>query len=445
MSREAEAGISRRQFMRRAGCASGLAAAGLGIEGILAARQAPAYAPGTSLHLLLGTNFSPPAGVEIVRQGAEWGKQNKVTVKIEQIPINDLPARAAAAIESKQGPDILQFIHNWQNQYAKALVDVTDLCTALEAKDGGYIDYCKAQAMLDGRFTGVPHTVTHNLFVARKSYLKAAGTQSWPRTWEELRREGKKWKAAGHPIGQTVGHTYGDAVTFTYAYLWSFGAAERDDKGRVIIGRKEALEALKFFKALWDDAMDPAGVGWDDASNNRAFLSGALAATNNGASIYLTAANQVILGDTREPLINDLDHVPNPGGPAGVFHYHITEQLAIPRYSKSVEAAKDFLRWHMEKEQLSKYLRRGQAYQAGPLKVYLKDAMWDMFPALKPYRDHLLEGHHVGWKGPADAGAARVVLNYVLIDMLGNVATGKASPEDSLKWGEGQLKAIYGG
>jgi len=142
---------TRREFVRAAGFATGLAAASVGIEGILAARRAPAYAPGTSLHLLLGTNFPPPAGVEIVRQGTEWGKQNNVTVKIEQIPINDLPARAAAAIESKQGPDILQFIHNWQNQYVDALVDVTDLCTALEAKYGGYIDYCKAQAMVDGQ------------------------------------------------------------------------------------------------------------------------------------------------------------------------------------------------------------------------------------------------------------------------------------------------------
>jgi hypothetical protein len=70
--------------------------------------------------------------------------------------------------------------------------------------------------------------------------------------------------------------------------------------------------------------------------------------------------------------------------------------------------------------------------------------MWDMFPALKPYRDSLLQGRHVGWKGPADAPAARVVQNYTLIDMLANVATRKMSPEDSLKWGEAQLKAIYG-
>ena len=438
------AGISRRQFIRKAGWGSSVASVAVGVAGILAARKAPAFAPGTSLQMLLGTNFSPPAGVEIVRQGTEWGKLNNVTVKIEQIPINDLPARAAAAIASKQGPDILQFIHNWQNQYAAELVDVTDLCSALERKYGAYIEYCRAQATLNGRFTGMPHVVNPNLFVARKSYLKAAGTLRWPTTWDELRREGKKWKAAGHPIGQTVGHTYGDAVNFTYPYLWSFGAAERDEKGRVIIGSKATLEALRFFKALWDDAMDPAGVGWDDASNNRAFLSGALAATSNGASIYLTAANQVVQDSKGEPLINDIDHVPNPAGPAGVFHYSYTEQLAIPRYSKNVEAAKDFLRWHMEKDQLSKYLRRGQAYFAAPLKVYLKDATWDMFPALRPYRDHLLEGRHVGWQGPADVGAARVVLNYVLIDMLANVATGKMSPEDSLKWGEGQLKAIYG-
>ncbi len=436
--------ITRREFVKTAGIAAGMAAVGTGIEGILVSRQAPVYAQERSLHFLLWKNFSPPGDAEILRQGEEWGKQSKVKVKIEQINANDLPARAAAAIESKQGPDIIQFIHNWQNQYGDSLVDVTDICTALESKYGGYIDYCKAHAMLNGRFNAVPHTVVPNIYVVRTSYMKAAGTTDWPKTWEELRREGKKWKAKGHPIGQTVGHTFGDAVDFTYPYLWSFGVAERDEKGAVVIASKQTLEALKFFKALWDDAMDPAGAGWDDSSNNRAFLSGAITATNNAPSIYLTASNQVILDEKDLPLVNDILHVPNPAGPAGVFHYHYSQQLAIPKYSKNVEPAKEFIHWLMEKEQLTKYLRRTQAYQGAALKAYLKDAMWDMFPALKPYRDHLLEGRHVGWKGGADANAARVVQNYVLIDMLANVATGKMTPEESLKWGEGQLKSIYG-
>jgi multiple sugar transport system substrate-binding protein len=431
-------GITRRDFVKISGMA-GVSAVGLGMFG-----KAPAFAQERSLHFLLWKNFSPPADVEIVRQGQEWGKQSKVNVRIEQINANDIPARAAAAIESKQGPDIIQFFHNWQNQYANALVDVTDICTALESKYGGYIEYSKAHALLDGRYNAVPHTIVPNIFVVRSSFMKAAGTTAWPKTWEELRREGKKWKAAGHPIGQTVGHTFGDAVDFTYPYLWSYGVAERDEKGRVVINSKQTLEALTFFKALWDDAMDPAGPGWDDSSNNRAFLSGSVTATNNAPSIYLTASNQVVLDDKGAPLVNDIMHVANPSGPAGIFHYHYSQQLAIPKYSKNADVAKEFLRWLMDKEQLTKYLRRGQAYQAAALKDYMKDAMWDMFPALKPYRDHLLEARHVGWKGAADGSAARVVQNYILIDMLANVATGKMAPQDSLKWAEGQLKTIYG-
>ncbi len=434
-------GITRREFVKMAGMTAGVAAAGTGMSGLF---SAPALAQERSLHFLLWKNFSPPADVEIVRQGQEWGKQNKVNVRIEQINANDIPARAAAAIESKQGPDIIQFFHNWQNQYGDALNDVTDICTSLESKYGGYIDYAKADAMLNGRFNAVPHTIVPNIFVVRQSYMKAAGTTAWPKTWEDLRREGKKWKAAGHPIGQTVGHTFGDAVDFAYPFLWSYGVTERDERGHVSINTKQALEAVKFFKALWDDAMDPAGAGWDDSANNRSFLSGSLTATNNAPSIYLTASNQVILDEKGQPMVNDILHVPNPAGPAGIYHYHYSQQLAIPKYSKNAAVAKEFVSWIMEPDQYTKYLRRGQAYQSSPLKAYMKDPMWDMFPALKPYRDSLLQAQHVGWKGPADANAARVVQNYILIDMLANVATNKMQPADSLKWADGQLKNVYG-
>ncbi|MFB3916641.1 MAG: ABC transporter substrate-binding protein [Terriglobales bacterium] len=431
-------GITRREFVK----VTGMAAAGAGALGLFG--KAPAFAQERSLHFLLWKNFSPPADVEIVRQGEEWGKQNKVKVRIEQINANDIPARAAASIESKQGPDIIQFFHNWQNQYAASLVDVTDIATALESKYGGYIDYCKADAVLSGRFTAIPHTVVPNIYVVRKSYINAAGTTVWPKTWDELRTQGKKWKAAGHPIGQTVGHTFGDAVDFAYPYLWSYGGAERDEKGKVTINSKQTLEALKSFKALWDDAMDPAGAGWDDSANNRAFLAGSISATNNAPSIYLTASNQVLLDQKGQPLVNDIMHVANPAGPAGIYHYHYSQQLAIPKYSKNVDVAKEFLRWLMDEKQYAQYLRRAQAYQASPLKHYLKDAMWDMYPALKPYRDHLLEAKNVGWKGPADASAARVVQNYVIIDMLANVATGKMTPQDSMTWAERELKTMYG-
>ena len=124
-------GITRRDFVKIAGMA-GASVVGAGVLG-----KAPAFAQERSLHFLLWKNFSPPADVEILRQGEEWSKQSKVKVKIEQINANDIPARAAAAIESKQGPDIVQFFHNWQNQYGDSLVDVTDICTALSPSMAG--------------------------------------------------------------------------------------------------------------------------------------------------------------------------------------------------------------------------------------------------------------------------------------------------------------------
>ena len=82
--------------------------------------------------------------------------------------------------------------------------------------------------------------------------------------------------------------------------------------------------------------MDPAGVSWVDSSNNAAFPSGAIAATRNPASIYLAALNQVILDARGEPLINDIDHLADPAGPAGTIPYNVVQSLAIPKYSKNV-------------------------------------------------------------------------------------------------------------
>ena len=39
--------------------------------------------------------------------------------------------------------------------------------------------------------------------------------------------------------------------------------------------------------AFWKDSFDEGGLAWDDATNNRAFLSGTICSTLNGASIYI--------------------------------------------------------------------------------------------------------------------------------------------------------------
>ena len=59
--------LGRRTFLRMAGTAA--AAAG-GIEGVVSARRAPAFAQGTKLHIVRWVDFIPEADVELQAPGA---------------------------------------------------------------------------------------------------------------------------------------------------------------------------------------------------------------------------------------------------------------------------------------------------------------------------------------------------------------------------------------
>ena len=66
----------------------------------------------------------------------------------------------------------------------------------------------------------------------------------------QYRDAGKKLKAKGRPIGQTLGHTFGDAPTFTYPLMWSFGGSEVDKSGKVAVNSKETIESVKFMTGV---------------------------------------------------------------------------------------------------------------------------------------------------------------------------------------------------
>ena len=165
----------------------------------------------------------------------------------------------------------------------------------------------------------MPWSVVPALIAYRKSWFEEVGAKSFPKTWQEYHDVGKKLKAAKRPIGQTLGNTFGDAPTFTYPLLWSFGGQEVDAKGKVVLDSKETLESVRFMTQFWKDAHDEGGLAWDDSNNNRAFLSGDISASLNGASIYVAALNGADKFKTEKgaPLHTDILHAPLPAGPEG--------------------------------------------------------------------------------------------------------------------------------
>jgi multiple sugar transport system substrate-binding protein len=437
----------RRQFLKT-GVAAGALAGAEGLEGILAARRAPAHAQTTKLHLLQWVDFIPEGDAELRRQVAEYSKQAKVEVTLETINANDLQARITASIQSGAGPDLILMLHNWPHLYANALVDVSDLSAWKTKEQGGYYPHCEAAAKVGKRWLGLPYGTGGILTAYRKSWFAEVGASAPPATLEEYRKIGAALKKKGRPVGQTLGHTFGDAPAWTYPILWTFGGAETDAAGRVVLDGKGALEAVKWMVAFWKDACDEGALAWDDTNNNRAFHAGEISATNNGASIYIFAKrNPDKIKDERgEPMWRDIQHFAIPDGPNGrIPLYLVAFSHALMKYSKNQVAAREFLKWLHGKEQFGKWFEIESGYSVGATTYWENHPMWEKVDdSLKPFRTAPRGSRMFGFAGPPSAKAAEAYSKYIVTDMFAKAAQG-TPPADAVKWAADELKKVYEG
>jgi multiple sugar transport system substrate-binding protein len=301
-------------------------------------------------------------------------------------------------------------------------VDVSDVAEEIAAQQGGFYDVFPVVTKGANGWLGVPWCALGILLCYRKSWFDEIRFTSFPDTWARYREAGKLLKATGRPIGQTLGHAYGDALVFSYPYLWSWGGKEVEADGKTVaLDSKETLESVKFMVGFWKDAHDEGGLAWDDSSNNRAFLAGTICATSNAASIYIEALRKPEAYQTEKgtPLKDDILHAPYPRGSAGVATLHLAQSHMIMKCSKNQKAAKDFLRWASSRPVLA-----GQEWAKHP--------MWNERPG-----DDAVPG------GDPHGARARVVSKYILTDMYAKAVQGMA-PEDAVKWAHAELVKIYG-
>ncbi|MGH7277379.1 MAG: ABC transporter substrate-binding protein, partial [Candidatus Rokuibacteriota bacterium] len=338
--------MDRRYFLKVSGTTAAVASTGL--AGILAAGHAPAWAQGTKLHWVRWNDFIPEAD--------EWLKKEAVPaaskalgaeIQLETINANDVQPRITAAIQSGAGADIFHLFYNWPQLYQSALVDVSDVANRVAKEQGGFYGVFKPSFEVGGKWLGMPHSIVGNAIAYRRSWFREVGFDAFPKTWDDLRKAAAALKKKGRPYGQTLGHTFGDAPTWAYPVLWSFGGAETDASGKkVAINSKGTLDSVKYMQALWKDGCDEGGLAWDDTNNNRAFHAGEISATLNGASIYIVAKRQKdkIKDDRGEPLFQDIDHALFPlAGAVGQYPLYFSNGHGVMKYGKNQKLAKDLL------------------------------------------------------------------------------------------------------
>jgi multiple sugar transport system substrate-binding protein len=439
-----EHSTSRRRFLAAASGAS--LTGGSGLAGILALRQAPAFAQTSSVHWLRWNDFVP-ASDQILRREITQECQRALGIRlnVETVNANDIQARITSAVQSGSGPDIFNVLNNWPQLYASSAADVSDIAEEIAAAQGGFYEVAKAVAYDGQRWLAVPFSIVGNTFAYRKSWFEEIGYPEFPRSWDQYRDAGRKLKAKGRPLGQTLGQTFGDAPTFTYPLLWSFGGKEVEADGRtVVLNSPETVESVRFMVGFWKDAFDEGGLAWDDSNNNRAFLSGTISSTLNGASIYIESLRRPAAYQTERgtPMKDDIRHGLMPAGPAGSFHFHLPFSNMLPKYSRNQATARQFMRWISSKEVFEKWFVTQRGFSVGATTIWEQHPIWNEDPVMLPYRNAARAGRVPGFAGASNAKAAEVVTKYIITNMYAKAVQGMP-PEQAVREAHTELARIY--
>jgi multiple sugar transport system substrate-binding protein len=445
--------LTRRKFLT----AASIAAAGLGAASILEAcgggdnqgtsstpsSKVPQPRGGASIRLLQWVHFVPAADAEFIRQCNEFGSKNNVKVAVERITGDQLQTKTAAAVEASSGPDIIQMQYAWPFLYTSQCEDVTNEVNILKQKLGAVAPVNDAFSKVSGVYRAVPYTIVPNAWTYRTDYFKEAGIDVWPKTWDEFTQTAGKLKSRGlPPIAQTVGHSYGDALSMWNPVLWSHGGREVNADGKTVaINSKETRAAIK-----WAQGAVKAGLivhpEWLDPDNNQAYHANRISATLNGASIYLREKNEFRKFDK----VSDNGAV--PAGPKGTYTMNLTFNHAVMKYSPDKETAKALLLYLMDKENYLKYTKVASGYNAGPFAAFDNDPVFigpDADPKMKAFQQVVKPGKWPGWPAPPSKQTAQAQTQYVISDMFGKALQneGTGDVEAVVKEAESRLKSIF--
>ena len=422
--------FTRRRFLRTAGAAALSATAPLLPQRTARSAQ-PKWQPekGANLRLLRWKRFVQGDEDQFLANTRRFTELTGVPVVVDSENFEEVRPKAAVAANVGAGPDIVVATNEDHLQYPGQLIDLTDVVEYLGQKYGGWYDICREYGMHDGKWVALPTGAAGGAWLYRKSMIRAAGFDALPQDFPGILKLCQALKARGTPAGLALGHATGDANGWTHWALWGFGGKLTDEHNNVAINSKETIAALEYAKELYQTFI-PGTVSWLDPSNNKAFLAGEIALTINGISIYYSAKTSP--DPKLTAMAADMQHAYDPIGPIGK---RANGGLMFPafvfKHSKYPNAAKDYLRFLMEKEQYEPWQAACIGYVAHPLRAYESNPVWSADPQHVFFRDVVKTMRPLGYAGKLGRASAATAADFVVVDMFAEVCTGAQTPKEA--------------
>jgi multiple sugar transport system substrate-binding protein len=440
-----------RPFTRRHVIKTGTALAGAGAAATLALfasawAQAAPFKPekDAKIQLLRWKRFVQSEEDSFMALVAAFTKATGVEVRVINESLDDVQPKASVAANTNQGPDMFWGLYSLPHLFPDKCVDVTDLATHLGKAHGGWVPTAETYGKSGGKWIAIPVAYNGNVINYRKSMIEKAGFKEIPKDTAGFLELMKALKEKSVPGGFALGRASGDGNAWVHWALWSQGGNLVDKNDKVIINSPETVKALEYAKAL-SDTFVSGTASWNDAFNNKAFLESQVSLTNNGVSIYAAAKAAAAKGDAKaKEVMDDMNHSLWPVGPVGhPTEFHIAYPLMIMKYSKVPNACKSFIAFMMDAQQFDKWLVDSVAYLTHPLNAYDNNPVWKSDPKLSMLRDAGKRTLTAGGLGSVGEKAASALADFIVLDMMASVCTGRASIKDAISVAERQAKRIY--
>ncbi|HRJ69801.1 MAG TPA: extracellular solute-binding protein [Beijerinckiaceae bacterium] len=370
-------------------------------------------------------------------------KATGVKVAVINESLDDVQPKASVAANTNQGPDIFWGLYSLPHLFPEKCVDVTDVADYLGKKYGGWSPTAVTYGTSKGKWIALPIAYNANVINYRQSMIEKAGFKEIPKDTAGFLELMKGLKAKSVPGGFALGRASGDGNAWVHWCFWSHGANTVDKGDKVIINSPETAKALEYAKALYAE-FAPGTASWNDAFNNKAFLSGEVSVTNNGVSIYAAAKAGADKDPKMKEIMEDMNHSVWPIGPVGKpTEFHIAYPMMIMKYSKNQRAAKAFMAFLMEAENYNKWLQSAVAYLSHPLKAYEANPVWTSDKKLAVARDAAWNTQTAGGQGSVGERAASALADFVVLDMFAAVCTGREEVKGAIAIADRQLRRIY--
>ncbi len=399
-----------------------------------------------------------PAGNAAMKQQIEsWADKNKVEVQADFITSvgNKILLTASAEAQAGAGHDVMAFSQWDVHNNAAALADVTDVVKRLTDQYGPADEVSQYLGSSGGKWLAVPTSsgTQNKTSCGRISLMKDlcgidlpamypahedpnAG-KNW--TWEAFLPAAEACSKANLPFALGLGQT-SDSMDWVGALFAAFGANLIDSEGNSQVKSDAVRQVLDYAERLVKFLPDDA-VSYDDASNNRALISGKSAFIFNPPSAWAVAVRDA------PAVAADCWTFSAPSGPKGRFVPHLAYFWGIWQFSPNKSAAKDLLEFLMQREQVE---ARGVPVQGFDLPPFLSMNNLNIWSEVNPPQGTIFNYPVQHWHGarPSVASssaspdiAVQIYNRGTMPTMLAKLKSGQPIPQ-VVAWAENELEGF---